>query len=198
MKIPFLKVSHIGGKDGVHDTVYQSRFKLGRIRLHIFYRGDLDPDCHDHPFDFWTFPLTPYIEEYVNDTIADRCRKSQDGSCIAPNGATVVRKQLIRAFRITFRKAEHTHRILGRWDGHHYDAITKKTIWSFPLRNKKNFWLKFESAIAQMSMTPLLMDAPIVTIVWQSKPRREWGFLTHNANMWQWVPWKKYIFGENK
>lgn len=32
------------------------------LRLHKFYRGDDDRAPHDHPWPFWTFPLTGYWE----------------------------------------------------------------------------------------------------------------------------------------
>ena len=37
---------------------YMTRVWFGRLRVHVFYRGDADADPHDHPWDFWTFPLT--------------------------------------------------------------------------------------------------------------------------------------------
>lgn len=55
-----------------HDTVrlngapYLERwfvYILGRtLRLHKFYRGDDDRAVHNHPWKFWTFPLTAYWE----------------------------------------------------------------------------------------------------------------------------------------
>ena len=46
-------------------TLYLLRVKLtpktrwGQLYLHIFHRGDQDRCPHDHPWDFWTFPLVP-------------------------------------------------------------------------------------------------------------------------------------------
>ena len=37
--------------DDAGGTPYMTRYWIGRLRLHIFYRGDADPDCHDHPWD---------------------------------------------------------------------------------------------------------------------------------------------------
>jgi hypothetical protein len=31
---------------------YMTRIWIGRLRLHIFYRGDTEPDAHDHPWEF--------------------------------------------------------------------------------------------------------------------------------------------------
>src|SRR5690606_161477 len=57
--------SVIYGKEDDHATPYMTRYWIGRLRLHIFHRGDQDPDCHDHPWSFWTFPFTPYVEEVL-------------------------------------------------------------------------------------------------------------------------------------
>ncbi|USN16745.1 hypothetical protein STRZYGA_00240 [Brevundimonas phage vB_BpoS-Strzyga] len=70
----------------------------GPIRLHIFWRGDADPECHDHPCDFWTFPLVPYIEQYI-----------------AKDGLTAYR--VVRAFRLHRRKAEFAHRVVASFEG---------------------------------------------------------------------------------
>lgn len=64
----FMGKSVIYGKEDEHATPYMTRYWIGRLRLHIFHRGDQDPDCHDHPWDFWTFPLTPYVEEVAEPT----------------------------------------------------------------------------------------------------------------------------------
>src|SRR5690606_1737979 len=34
----------------------------GTLRLHTFWSGDEDAAPHDHPFDFWTWPLADYVE----------------------------------------------------------------------------------------------------------------------------------------
>jgi hypothetical protein len=91
----------IDGVDGEHSTPYMMRLWIGRLRLHIFHRGDVDPDCHDHPWDFWTFPLTSYVEEVV--------KASNTGACL--------HRQIVPAWHLTFRPATHTHRVLGRYAG---------------------------------------------------------------------------------
>lgn len=78
---------------------YQTRVKCGRFRIHIFWRGDRDPDMHDHPADFWTFPLVSYVERYWSD----------DANCYA--------RRVVRAFRLHHRKAEFAHLVLGAWTG---------------------------------------------------------------------------------
>lgn len=94
---------HIYGKDKVSDGPYMTRLWVGRLRLHIFHRGDLDPDCHDHPWWFYTFPLVSYLEEVIEFD--------------ADLGINVARVRLVPAFHLHFRPAEHCHRVLGPWSG---------------------------------------------------------------------------------
>lgn len=58
--------------------------------MHIIWRPDLDQDCHDHPCDFWTFPLVSYWEQLPDRTF-----------------------RYVRAFRLHRRRAEYAHRIHG-------------------------------------------------------------------------------------
>lgn len=84
---------------GADRTPYMTRVILGRLRLHVFHRGDGD-DMHDHPADFWTFPLVSYVEEIEHPW----------------SGGHTLRR-VVRAFRLHRRKAEFLHKVLGRWDG---------------------------------------------------------------------------------
>ncbi len=152
----FMGRSTIWGKDGEHRTPYMTRWWIGRLRLHIFYRGDQDPDCHDHPWDFWTFPLTPYVEEVV---------------CWHPEHHFTF-WQVVPALRFTFRPAEHTHRVIGRYDGWFPDFTAQPCI-------ETN-------------------DKKVITIVWRSKDKRKWGFLKNRDGRWCWTPWKEYVFGNGK
>lgn len=93
------KVQVIYGREGRHDTPYLTRIRLWNVGLHIFHRGDEDPDPHDHPFDFWTFPLTSYVEDVYN-----------------PKENTA-RRVIVRAWKWHFRPAEHSHRVIGRFSG---------------------------------------------------------------------------------
>lgn len=151
----FIGISTINGAKGEHKTPYMTRVWIGRLRLHIFYRGDADPDCHDHPWDFWTFPLTSYVEETYT-------------ALVHPDGSSQRHIQVVPAWRLTFRPAEHTHRVLGRYGGQHY---------GYPLVDN---------------------GKKIVTIVWQGRVRREWGFLRHRDGKWCWTHWKDYVFGGGK
>ena len=87
---------------------YLTRVTWGRLRLHVFHRGDEDPDCHDHPADFWTFPLVSYVEEY----------RAADGS---------LRERPVRAFRLHRRRAEFAHRVLRAL--HHDNGQILTIVW---------------------------------------------------------------------
>lgn len=151
------------------DGPYMTRIWIGRLRLHIFHRGDGDPDCHDHPWNFWTFPLTPYVEEVVDLVIGEEPKR---------------RKQVVPAWRLSFRPAEHCHRVLGRWNGEWNHDFPPGSFEDDPLR-----W-ELED--------PTVVSGKIITLVWVSKPRRKWGFLKNRDGEWCWVPWKEYVFGGGK
>lgn len=81
---------------------YLSRLVLGRLRFHWFHRGDGCDSVHDHPFDFWTFPLWGYWEyECLLDW--------NDEPIVFP-----VLSRYVAPFCLHDRKAEHTHRVRGR------------------------------------------------------------------------------------
>lgn len=118
---------HIGGKP------YLDRFvvHLGgpHIRLHRFWRGDDDRAVHDHPWDFWTFPLTTYVER------------------------TETFDRFVKRFRWHFRPAEYRHYVIGpyrrNWWGDCYGPYwmarnDKRPFWTIVLakqkRNKWGFW----------------------------------------------------------
>lgn len=156
------------GLNTIHgvDGPYMTRIWIGRLRLHIFHRGDLDPDCHDHPFDFWTFPLTPYVEEVAHQ-VRDTLVEGQD----EPKRRFFKTCQVVPAWRLSFRPAEHCHRVLGRWIGDgrgHHNAY------------------------------PGIRPGKIITIVWVSKRKRDWGFLKNRDGAWCWVTWRDYVFGGGK
>lgn len=158
----FIGVRTIYGVDEERNTPYMTRINIGRLYLHIFHRGDADKDPHDHPWDFWTFPLTSYVEEVIPTSVASNARNkianwpSHDGPYT----------RVVRAFRLHYRHATHTHRVLGRWAGHLVPG-NGEAVWTL---------------------------GRIVTIVWKSKPKRAWGFLKNRDGKWCWVPWKEYVF----
>lgn len=77
---------------------YMTRLLIGRLRLHIFHRGDGDADPHNHPWSFVTFPLTSYAEEVTH---------------LAPDGTLTRTTEVVRAWRLHRRKAAYLHRVLG-------------------------------------------------------------------------------------
>jgi hypothetical protein len=168
------------GDEGGRRTPYLTRFWLGRLRLHVFHRGDADPDCHDHPWNFWTFPLTSYVEEVVRGlTIGE----INTGEFRADNwnGGRIVERKIVPALRWSFRAAEHTHRVLGRFDE----------------------WATLELASAGFiagsgRVAPQVKPGRIVTIVWLGRSRRKWGFLKNRDGRWCWMPWRDYVLGTGK
>lgn len=103
--------SEITGGDTKPPSIYMRRYWFGQLRLHVFLRGDADLDPHDHPWPFWTFPLTSYVEEVTTEY-----------ELIALEGGThtfrySTNRQIVRAFRLHYRPSSHTHRVLGLWSG---------------------------------------------------------------------------------
>lgn len=68
---------------------------IGTVRLHKFYRGDHDRAPHTHPWSFWTFPLSTYVEHRFN------------------KGESLGYHE-VKAFRWHYRSALHEHIVLGR------------------------------------------------------------------------------------
>lgn len=168
----FMGRSTIYGADGEHWTPYMTRWWFGRLRLHIFYRGDADPDCHDHPWDFWTFPLTPYVEEVV---LPAGGLLRADGTW---EGHRTLIKQVVPAFWLTHRPATHTHRVLGRLDSRGFPTLLELMTGDEP--------------------EPKVRPGNIITLVWRSGSKRPWGFLKNRDGRWCWVAWKEYVYGGGK
>ncbi|MDX8513563.1 hypothetical protein [Mesorhizobium captivum] len=166
----------IYGVDGEHKTPYLTRIWIGRLRLHIFHRGDADPDCHDHPWDFWTFPLTSYVEE-----VALPARDTYAADDPAPPQRYYLARRLVPAFRWSYRPADYTHRVLGRYDRM---ATLEAAMGAF--------------VVGARRVPPLFMAGKIVTVVWQGRASRKWGFLRHRDGQWCWTPWRDYVFGGGK
>lgn len=152
---------------------YMTRFWFGRLRLHIFHRGDEDPDPHDHPWDFWTFPLTPYVEEVANPQIAEPLQNTRKvGS--GWSDTLIKHVQVVQAFRWNFRPATHTHRVLGAWNGQ-------------------------RTGPGPDGMFPAVKPGKkIVTIIWRSAEYRKWGFLKNRDSKWCWIGWRDYVVGGGK
>ncbi len=145
---------------------YMTRIWFGRLRLHIFHRGDNDPDPHDHPWDFYTFPLTGYVEEVTERSNRERFSETVDEE-------PFTYRQVVPAFRISFRPAEHTHRVLGPWDGRRSIFEPKPRLTTYK-------------------------EGKVVTLVWKGPDRRDWGFWKTRLGKTCWVFWKEYIAGGGK
>lgn len=160
----FLGWHTIYGAEGEHTTPYMTRIWIGHLRLHVFHRGDADPDPHDHPWDFWTFPLTPYVEEVAYKRLCGR----------DANGALEynyrLRSEIVDSFRWSYRPATYCHRVLGRYERDHSEAI----------------------------YGPKVVPGRIVTLVWRGGYGRTWGFLRNRDGQWCWTPWREYVFGGGK
>lgn len=178
----FMGWNTIYGRDGEHGDPYMTRIWLGRLRLHIFHRGDLDEDCHDHPWGFWTFPLTSYVEEVTNYTLAEKARERTVEIAVPKAKMTV--KLVVPAFRLTYRPAIHCHRVLGAWDreGHR-------------LKMRTGF---YANSYADLAEPPVDYSRKIITLVWRGPTERSWGFLKNRDGQWCWVAWRDYVFNGGK
>lgn len=110
-----IRVATVYGRDKVHSTPYLTRVSLTRrLSLHIFHRGDRDPDPHDHDQAFITFPLTPYIEHVYDPATGEE------------------RYQVVRAWRVHYRPAAYAHRVVDRSHaslGGGGDGIVTLVLW---------------------------------------------------------------------
>lgn len=92
------------------------------LYLHIFHRGDEDADPHDHPWDWWTFPLRSYFE--------DRYDRNAFGDI-----------KEVRGWRLHRRKAEHLHRVIEPFP----DAFRRQPlitlVWHGRKRRDWGFWV---------------------------------------------------------
>lgn len=175
----FMGWNTIYGRAHEHSLPYMTRIWFGRLRFHIFHRGDNDPDHHDHPWGFWTFPFTSYVEDVV---IRDYDPVS---------GMNVPRKtirQVVPALRLSYRPATHTHRVLGRYSGNVLDDFG--FIHRVSARQAR--------ALASDKFEPYFDARKIVTLVWRGKDERKWGFLKNRDGRWCWIHWKEYVFGGGK
>ena len=170
----FMGINTIFGRDGEQGGPYMTRAWFWRLRLHTFHRPDQDEDCHDHPWDFWTFPLVSYVEDVVVQVPTGKMLLSNPPQREMVNEK---RRQIVPAFRISFRPATHCHRVLGRY--RKWTPVAGNAV-------RLNEWDKDPS------------PGKIVTLVWISKPKRAWGFLKNREGEWCWVAWRDYIFNGGK
>lgn len=167
---PFFGRYTIYGVEGEHNLPYMTRYWIGRLRLHIFHRGDNDPDPHDHPWAFWTFPLTSYIEEVVGFALAEKVREYPRE---IEGNPQMTSRRVVRAFRLHYRPATHTHRVIGRARRPNRTHVD-------------NHWR--------------VVPGKIVTIVWRggNETKRPWGFLKNRDGKWCWIAWKEYVYRGGK
>lgn len=101
------------GRDRVHPDPYLTRVGLPfGFALHVFHRGDADPDPHDHVRGFVTLPFVPYVEEVYR---VDQFGEGYD------------ERRVVGAWRLHWRGRDHTHRVLGPWSGERDRATGRPT-----------------------------------------------------------------------
>lgn len=176
-------IRRIYGAGEEANTIYLTRVHLtpmtrwGRLYLHIFHRGDADRDPHDHPFDFWTFPLTSYWEKVMDN-----------------EGELIVNK--VRRWRWTKREAEHAHRVVGpirgfprklkhNEQGKLVGAKPLKQsfvtiVWRGPTFRRWGFWVHDDHR--HFGMAGLYM---------RTNP-------TTRGGTRRWLPWRTYVYGEQQ
>jgi len=131
-------MKRVFGRYGAENMPYLTRFKLfpmtpwGQPYLHIFHRGDYDRAFHDHPYDFWTFPLRTYYEDVLN-LVTGR-----------------ITRNAVTAWRWHFRPAEYTHIQMGSakkndesylWRVHNrFNGPTITFLWRKKTRRAWGFW----------------------------------------------------------
>ena len=121
-------IEHVGPDDDKFmRRIHLLRTPWGRLMLHTFWQADPDPDPHDHPWDFWTFPFTPYWE-VVRDV----------------NGQHQINS--VWAWRWHHRSAEHQHMvkgpIVGTWrHGNELGTPIHTLVWARPKRRGWGFWV---------------------------------------------------------
>lgn len=92
---------------------------VGCLRLHRFWRGDDNRAPHCHPFSFWTFPLTSYLEDVYDS----------DG---------FVGRRVVRALRVHRREASFRHIVIGRVDYKRKPFWT--IVWAGRAKRQWGFW----------------------------------------------------------
>lgn len=110
------------------------RTRVGQLVLHVFFRGDQDPDPHDHPWDFWTLPLSRngYIE-------------------MAPDEAGDLVAVHVPGWCVTHRRAEYAHLIVGRCIVRNRQCFVTKgrfatLVWMGQRRREWGFWPRWIEA----------------------------------------------------
>lgn len=151
-----------------HRRVYFFRVWLGRLRFHVFHTGDPTRDHHDHPWEFWTFPLNDYIEEVL--TVPP-----YKGSI--PSPFVAVHRQIVRRLRVHYRPATHTHRVLGAWSGE-FERGQSGFRMPKPAEGRKVYTIVWSGD--------------------NTARKRQWGFWRNDGLRLCWMTWQRYILQGGK
>lgn len=89
-------IETVYGRDEQHWTPYLTRIGFSRLCVHVFHRGDNDPDYHDHMWWFVTLPFTTYLELVMDPS------------------SGIVEQNIVRAWRLHYRPATYRHRVVQR------------------------------------------------------------------------------------
>lgn len=178
-------INRIYGAEDGKTLPYMTRAWFGRLRFHIFHRGDQDPDCHDHPWGFWTFPLRSYVEEVLEERVETRWGHNDKLNAPFKHERRYFerRTEIVRAFKWHYRPATYRHRVLGAWDG----------AWAIdhePSTESGRDWALDGPTVA--------IGRAVPTIVWREKASRPWGFTKERNGKWCWVGWTDYVFNGGK
>lgn len=187
----------IYGQQNGERTLYLARLPLtpmtpwGQLLFHTFYRGDEDPDPHDHPWAFWTRPLGQGYYEEVMD---------HDGT---------LRINHVRKGSWHWRDFTYTHRVLfpdtahgGSYSGYYDHRIS--TMQVNEAARAKNAWWPLHTLVWRGPYRKVtwgfwvLGNNPILDrIGWniQSNPCTT-GRDTTKGRMK--VPFRTYIYGEEQ
>lgn len=178
---------------------YMTRIWLGRLRVHIFYRGDEDRDPHDHPWSFSTFPLSSYVEEVTERITPFPAPVIGEGDAarFAPI-AYQTRLQVVPAWRWNYRPATHCHRVVGAFTGI-YDVFNESgalvgDISELEIKhgNRADTFQRYGYTLVPR-YEKLDGSRRMITIVWRSGFERMWGFLKTRDGKWCWQDFKTYL-----
>lgn len=167
---PFEAVRFHGEDEAGEWTPYMEKWglhlgPLGSVWLHHFFRGDADRDPHDHPWPFWTFPLTTYVEEVRTSTDA------WEGEPFA-----LVYRHKVDRFRVHFRPAAYAHRVIGPWNGREEVCRCGSTEAGYG----------WPCNMGGCLFEPEARAGSIWTIVFHRPRVRKWGFWKLREGRWCW------------
>ena len=156
-------------------TLYLARVPLspmtrwGQLLWHVFYRGDEDPDPHDHPWRLWTYPFQTYLEEVME----------HDGT---------LRYNRVERWRWHFRDFTYTHRVIGPLDCGSWPLHT--LVWRGPYiaGRRWGFWVKGNNPVLDL-IGWHIQSNPCTTMTDTDRLSERWRMK---------VPWRTYIYGEKQ